>query len=458
MNKHILVADDDDLSREFLAEAFRASGATVDEARTGEQAARLFDKSRHDLVFTDIRMPDGDGLGLLSRVKAISPSTPVILVTAFGSVETAVQTMRDGAEDFIMKPVSIEQIELCLRRLDERQSLVRENKVLRARLGERGADQKSIIGESPQWLRCLAMAERVAESRATVLVRGESGTGKEVIASVLHTSSNRQSGPFIKTNCAVLQDSLLTSELFGHEKGAFTNAHQRKEGRFELAHGGTLFLDEIGEISPEIQAKLLRVLESGEFERVGGKETLKVDVRVVCATNRDLEQMMRDGSFRDDLYYRLNVVPIEVPPLRERGEDLVLLAKHFLEIYGAEFSSPVRTFSAGAMRRLALHPWPGNVRELANLVQRVALLAIDEIVTEDQLALEPRNSSRVSESIVGQTIADVERKLILGTLGLTKNNKTEAARILGVTSRTLSNKMRLYREQGHVPSRQSVMG
>ncbi|MEZ6195543.1 MAG: sigma-54 dependent transcriptional regulator [Planctomycetota bacterium] len=449
--RRALIADDDNLSRDFLVEALRAAGWEVEEATTGRGAIAAFDASAFDLVVTDLRMPDGDGLSVLGHVREAAPDVPVVLVTAYGSLETAIEAIRLGAQDLLVKPVSVEQIDICLRRFDERAMLIRENRVLRAQLDRGQRDEPEAVGSSPAWLSCLALADRVAATRATVLVRGESGSGKEVIASLLHSRSDRHEGPFIKTNCAVLQEGLLASELFGHEKGAFTNAYERKEGRFEIADGGTLFLDEIGEISPEVQAKLLRVLETGEFQRVGGKETIKVDVRVVCATNRDLERMMREGRFRDDLFYRLNVVPIDVPALRHRGADIEDLARHFMERFAREFQSPARRFTSRALRSLRTHRWPGNVRELANLVQRAVLLATGPEIDAPALGLEPTTSSRTSEGIVGQSIAEVERKLILETLTLTQGNKTEAARILGVTARTLSNKMRLYRDQGLLP-------
>jgi DNA-binding NtrC family response regulator len=452
--KRVLVADDEMLSREFLAEALRAAGFEVDEAETGGEAATLFEARRHDMVFSDLRMPGGDGVALLKRVKAAAPDVPVVLVTAFGSVETAVKAMHLGAEDFIMKPVAIEHLELVLDRLAERDRLRRENRVLRAVVAEKSSETLDVIGCHAAWKRCIEVAERVARTRATVLVRGESGSGKEVIATILHRQSDRRSGPFIRTNCAVLQETLLSSELFGHEKGAFTGAHVRKEGRFELAQGGTLFLDEIGEISPDIQAKLLRVLETGEFERVGGKETLKVDVRVVCATNRRLEEMIARGSFREDLFYRLNVVPIEVPALRLRGDDAVLLAEHFVRRYAREFGSTPKTLTDGAKREILSYPWPGNVRELANVVQRTVLLATEDAISAADLGLTRPAECGEPAKLVGRTIADVERSLILGTLDRTHGNKTHAAQILGVTARTLSNKMKVYRAAG-LPSRLS---
>jgi DNA-binding NtrC family response regulator len=451
MMSSVLVADDDGLSREFMAEALRAAGHHVIEADTGRKACSLFQEHEPDLVFSDLRMPDGDGLRVLDSVKASNPETPVILVTAFGSVETAVQAMRDGAEDFIMKPISIEQIDLVLGRLSRRESLRRENKVLKAQIKTETRGQADCIGNSIAWQKCIALTDRVAKTKATLLIRGESGSGKEVIAERVHQVSDRRDGPLIRTNCAVLQDSLLSSELFGHERGAFTGAFARKEGRFELADGGTLFLDEIGELPAEVQAKLLRVLESGEFERVGGKETLKVDVRVVCATNRNLEQMIGDGDFREDLFYRLNVLPVTVPPLRERPNDIPLLAMHFLNRFSREYGSPARRFTAAGMANLQSYEWPGNVRELANVVQRSVLLSTSEEVPIDLFSKAKATNVEATGGHVGQTIADMERDLILDTLRTTDGNKTEAATILGVTSRTLSNKIRLYRDRGELP-------
>ncbi len=450
--RSVLVADDDGLSREFMAEALRAAGHHVIEADTGRQACSLFEEHNPDLVISDLRMPDGDGLKVLESIKSANPEVPVILVTAFGSVETAVQAMRDGAEDFIMKPISVEQIDLVLGRLSERESLRRENKVLKAQIQQDTKTEKDCVGASTLWTECTSLADRVARTKATVLIRGESGSGKEVIAERIHGMSDRQGGPLIRTNCAVLQDSLLSSELFGHERGAFTGAFARKEGRFELANGGTLFLDEIGEIPPEVQAKLLRVLESGEFERVGGKETIKVDVRVVCATNRNLEEMIANDQFREDLFYRLNVLPIEVPSLRSRPEDIPLLAMHFLNRFSREYGSPAKHFSSASMSNMQTYSWPGNVRELANVVQRSVLLSASESVSIDPLGKSVTHVAAGPLDTVGQSIADMERDLILGTLRATGGKKTEAAAILGVTARTLSNKIRLYRDRGELPA------
>ncbi len=458
MSERILIADDDALSRDFLCEVLRKAGHEVDEASTGREAREAFDPDRHGMVFTDLRMPDGNGLDVLSWVKSASPSTPVVLITAFGAVEVAVQAMRDGAEDFIVKPFGIEQIEMVLERAKARERCAaqggdRPAAVRRAAAGA-GTDAVIPVGSDPKWVACLDLVQRIAPTRATVLLRGESGTGKEILASLLHAWSDRETGPFVRTNCAALQPTLLSSELFGHEKGAFTGADETKAGRFELADGGTLFLDEIGEVSPEIQAKLLRVLETGEFERVGGRETLKVHVRVVCATNRNLERMIDEGTFREDLFYRLNVVPIELPPLRSRKGDIPALAKHFAERCSAEIGRTPPVLTREAMDVLTAHDWPGNVRELANVVQRAVLTSAgDALHASDIPVVKTRCASGAPDEFVGQSIADVERRLILATLQRTGNNKTEAAKILGVTARTLSNKIKLWKEGGLLPVR-----
>ncbi len=458
MNRRILIADDDALSRDFLGEVLRKAGYEVDEAATGREAKEAFDPNRHGMVFTDLRMPEGNGLDVLSWVKSRSSVTPVVLITAFGAVEVAVKAMRNGAEDFIVKPFGIEQIEMVLERAKarERYSAQDESEPTPARpvAAENDTGVIEPVGTDPAWLACVKLVERIAPTRATVLLRGESGTGKEILASLLHAWSDRQSGPFVRTNCAALQPTLLSSELFGHEKGAFTGADETKEGRFELANGGTLFLDEIGEVSPEIQSKLLRVLETGEFERVGGRETLKVRVRVVCATNRNLERMIEEGTFREDLFYRLNVVPIELPPLRARKGDIPDLAKHFVERCSAEIGRTPPEVSPEAIEVLVAHDWPGNVRELANVMQRAVFTSTTEVLRPDDFPLaRPRGVSGAPDDFVGQSIADVERRLILATLQRTGNNKTEAAKILGVTARTLSNKIKLWKEGGLLPLR-----
>ena len=451
MKGSALVIDDDALSREFLAEAVRTAGYRVRQASDGDQGIAALRTGDVDIVFTDLRMPGRDGLAVLRAALATLGDVPVVVLTAFGTVETAVEAMRVGAEDFLLKPVSPEQIEVVLGRIEGRRALVRENKVLKAQARSGEETPMDIIGKSPSFLEAVRLAERVAATDATVLVRGESGTGKEVIATVLHVQSSRSEGPFIKVNCAALTESLLTSELFGHERGAFTGAVARKEGRFELAAGGTLFLDEIGELPGEVQAKLLRVLETGEFERVGGVRTLRADARIVAATNRDLERAMKDGRFREDLYYRLNVVPVWLPPLRERIEDVHALAEYFLARYRARHGVDVREFTPAALDALRASEWPGNIRELANVVQRAVLVARGRKIGPESLGLPDAQEQPHGHLPVGMTLEAVERQLILRTLESTGWNRTKAAALLEVTPRTLSNKIRLWRAQGLLP-------
>jgi DNA-binding NtrC family response regulator len=451
MKAKALVIDDDALSREFLAEALATAGYSVSEAKSGEDGLATLRNGEPDLVLTDLRLPGVDGLAVLRGVKERFPDLPVVVLTAFGTVERAVEAMKAGAEDFLLKPVSPEQIDVVLERLQRRQTLVNENRVLRATLGAEAKGPAPAVGSNPRFVQALALAERVAQSEATVLVRGESGTGKEVVAALVHQRSPRAKGPFIRVNCAALTESLLTSELFGHEKGAFTGAHARREGRFELARGGTLFLDEIGELPPEVQAKLLRVLETKEYERVGGTQTLRADARVVAATNRDLEAGIRDSRFREDLYYRLNVVPVILPPLRERLDDIPALAVHFLGRFAREHGGPARRLSKDALAALKRAPWPGNVRELANTIQRAVLVAAGPEVDVQDLGLPDRVDQEDGEFSGTCTLEEMERRLILQTLDRTGWNRTEAARILDVTPRTLSNKLRLWRTLGLLP-------
>lgn len=452
MSRSALVIDDDPLSREFLAEALRTNGYQVQESPTGEDGVQAAGSREPDILLTDLRLPGIDGIEVLESVKARYPDLPVVVLTAYGTVERAVAAMRAGAEDFLLKPVSPEQLDVVLERITRRQKLVRENKALKANLDADASDGPTIIGESPAFQAAVSLAERVAGTDATVLVRGESGTGKEVIASVLHASSPRASGPMIRVNCAALTESLLTSELFGHDKGAFTGAHARKEGRFELAAGGTIFLDEIGEMPLEVQSRLLRVLESGEFERVGGTKTLKADCRVVAATNRDLETAIAEGRFREDLFYRLNVVPVVLPPLRDRRNDIPALSRHFIERFSVKHGSAARRISNAALERLAEYDWPGNVRELANVVQRALLVARGDFIEPDDLGLPRPTRPPEAQMSVGSTLEEMERTLILQTLEHTGWNRTRAARILGVTARTLSNKLKVWRARGFVSS------
>jgi DNA-binding NtrC family response regulator len=465
--QRVLIADDDSLSREFLSEACRTFGLQVEAVTSGEQALERMRRGGVDLLLTDLRMPGMSGVELVKAATRELPEVPVILITAHGTVETAVQAMQLGAADFVVKPCSPQTLDLAIKRIAHTRRLERENEYLRT---EAGLENPSmVVGASRSMQELLRTAERVASSKGTVLITGESGTGKERVAQYLHHKSPRANGPFIRVNCAALSEQLLESELFGHERGAFTGAHKRREGRFELADGGTLMLDEISEISPAVQAKLLRVLEEEEFERVGGTSTLKVDVRVLATTNRDLPEEVAQGRFREDLYYRLHVLPLHLDPLRERPEDVLPLAKHFVEVHAAAAGIPVPNFSPEAEKRLLEWHWPGNVRELENAIYRAVVLVEGATIEPDHLnfQLMPRPNARpkftlvtekgqylgpisASSPLANRTLADLEREAILCTLEATRGNKTEAARRLQVTARTLSNKMKLWRQLGLV--------
>ncbi len=456
--QHILVIDDDVLSREFLVDAVKSLGFHALEASDGKRGLERARSEHPDLVLTDLRMPGMDGIQLVEALAEHCPGLPVVVVSAHGSVESAVQAMRAGAVDFLLKPVSPDAIDVVLRRVAHRLRLERENRYLRDELEAPGG---TLIAESPAMQETLQAGERIARSKGTVLITGESGTGKERVAQFIHRKSPRADGPFIRVNCAALSENLLESELFGHERGAFTGAHKARPGRFELADGGTLLLDEIGEISPNLQAKLLRVLEEEEFERVGGTSTLKVDVRVIATTNRDLAAEVSAGHFREDLYYRLHVLPIHMQPLRRRQEDVLPLAQHFVKVYAERNGMDVPALSPEVRAQLVAWSWPGNVRELENVVQRaVVLLSGDEIQPAD-LSFGPGTSERTESGkpaslsgtpslLANRLLADIEREAILATLDCTGGNKTEAARRLGVTARTLSNKMKAWRQAGLV--------
>ena len=438
----VLLADDEQLSRDFLQEALQSLGCDVHAVAHGGAAIEAMRGRPFDLVVTDLRMPVADGMAVLAASKQHDADRDVVLVTAHGTMHVGVDAMRQGAVDVLEKPVSIESLELLLERLRARRRIVRENAFLREEVV--GGD---LVVASGAMREVVDMVRRVARSRAAVLVRGESGTGKERVAALLHRSSDRAQQPFVKLNCAAVPENLLESELFGHESGAFTGAGRRREGRFELADGGTLFLDEVGEMSASMQAKLLRVLQEGEFERVGGNETLKVDVRVVAATNRDLDAEVRSGRFRGDLLYRLDVVPVRLPPLRERPEDIVPLARHFLR--------PGLRFEAAAEALLAEWAWPGNVRELQNLVQRVGLMCDGDVVERPLVqqwlqpgAAQPAERTLVLQpadpygALVGKSLGEVEQRLIQRTLTHCDGNRKRTAQMLGIGVRTLFNKLR----------------
>ena len=440
----LLVADDDPGLRESLERTLTREGYTVALASDGRAALERLQSGGVDLVVTDLKMPGLTGLELLRAAKAIAPDVDVILLTAFGTVEEAVKAMKDGAYDFLTKPFRREQLLKLIDKALERRDLISKNRALQQRLDDL-LRQGAIVGTSPAFRRMMTLVEQVADSSATVLIQGESGAGKESVVRAIHERSPRRSGPFVAVNCAALPETLLESELFGYEKGAFTGAAGRKEGRFELAGGGTLFLDEVADLSTVTQPKILRVLQEGEFERLGGTRTIRVDVRIVAATNQDLAQMVKEKRFREDLYYRLNVITITVPPLRERREDISVLAQHFLRVYAAKNNRRLEGLTDDAVRRLEAYAWPGNVRELENVIERGVVLARGARVDVTDLPPEIAGATPLPEGVltirIGTPLAEIEARLLDATLRATKGNKTLTAKLLGIDPRTVSRKL-----------------
>ena len=439
----ILVVEDNEALRGGIVRALREAWSEVDEEPSGERASeRLRDRATlpYDVVVTDLRLPGCDGVEVLRAARDRDVRTSVLLMTAFGTIETAVEAMKLGAFDFVQKPFGLEQLEVRVAKAVEHARLQREVSVLRA---ERFAAEE-IVGVSPSFRAAVELARRVAPSRSTVLVTGETGTGKELVAGIIHSFSPRESRAFVKVNCAALPETLLESELFGHERGAFTGADRQRIGRFEQADGGTLFLDEIGDMSPVTQAKLLRVLQDQEFFRLGGTRAIRTDVRIVAATNHDLERAIRTGRFREDLYYRLNVVAISLPPLRARPEDVEALAQHFLARFAADLGRPRTGFSAAALARIREHPWPGNVRELRNAVERAVLMADGECVDASDIGLDDpgliqrRAPTPASEPASRLSLRDTERSLVVQALARAGWVQKDAAEILGISRRKLN--------------------
>jgi DNA-binding NtrC family response regulator len=441
----VLVVDDERNIREGLAEALALEGHEVATAADGEEALAILGREEVDLVITDLRMPKLTGDELLKRVNSEWPAVPVIILTGHGTIETAVQAMRGGAYDFLTKPVDLERLGLLVKRALSTRELTLQYRELREEV-ERKSQFATVIGRSALMRRVFDRVRQVAPARSSVLITGESGVGKEMVAEAIHYNSPRRDKALVKVHCAALAESLLESELFGHERGAFTGAVARKRGRFELAHLGTLFLDEIGEISAGVQVKLLRVLEERKFERVGGEETIEVDVRIVAATNRDLPKAIATGAFREDLYYRLNVVSIEVPPLRERREDIDLLMAAFLKEFSEENGKRIEGLSAPARAALLAFDWPGNVRQLRNTIESAVVLVRGPVVGLDDLPPNVRGETGgASVSVpVGATLADAERDLIRATLAREGGNKSRAADILGIGRKTLHRKLQEY--------------
>ncbi len=446
----VLIVDDDLAHRTMLQKLLKGWGYEVDDAEDGDVAIEKVKESPYDLILMDIKMIKLSGIEALSEIKAFNPAIPVIMMTAYSSVETAVETLKKGAYDYLTKPLNFDELQMSMKRAMDHKYLREENEILKETIGEH-FDRKNIIGISRPMVKLLETVAQVAPSEATVLITGESGTGKELIAGAIHFNSSRKHGPFIKINCAALTETLLESELFGHEKGAFTGAHRRKEGKFKLADKGSLFLDEVSEMPLSMQVKLLRVLQEKEFTRVGGEEVINIDVRVIAATNKDLTVEMRHGRFREDLFYRLNVVALHVPPLRERGDDIPILAQHFLEVFAKKNNKPLKGFTPQAMDRMVRYDWPGNVRELMNAVERAVVLSRFEYVDVQDLPLAIQDVgndeaiTRLSPSIpAGLPLDEVEKATIIKTLEQTGGNKSEAARRLGITRKTLHKKLKKY--------------
>jgi two-component system response regulator AtoC len=483
--ENALVVDDDVLMREFIVETLRRNQIEVTQAGNGLEAKRILDEREFDIAFVDLKMPGMDGMQLLRHVRESNSGMMTVMVTAFGTVEQAVEAMKIGASDFLMKPFSPEQVELILKRAREWIAMRMQNAYLQEELGWRLPGGRRILGQSRAVKGIMQSIEQVAKTPATVLITGESGTGKELVALAIHTLSGRRDSPFVRMNCAAVPDTLMDSELFGHEKGAFTSAVNRRLGRFELASGGSILLDEIGEMKIGLQAKLLRVLQEQEFERVGGNRTIRVDCRVMATTNRDLTKEILNGTFRQDLYYRLNVVPIHMASLRERPEDIPLLARTFLEKFAplrGTQREPLR-FSDAAIERLSRYAWPGNVRELENLVERFSVMEEGPVIGPESLpeairgGTPPSPAASMDTSMPTSTVtaahqadvppppetrdhrevhaepptlnlAELERRTIMAALAENDNNRLQTAKTLGISVRTLRNKLNLYREQG----------
>jgi DNA-binding NtrC family response regulator len=443
---HILVVDDEPAQREMISGFLKKQAFDVVVAENGAKALELFRQDSIDLILTDQRMPHLSGLDLLQAVRAINPETPVILMTAFGNIESAVSAIQGGAADYLTKPLNLEELLYRIRQVSERYRIIAENRELREALGERNRIE-GIVGESGQMLEVLSLVRRVAPSEATVLIRGESGTGKELMAKAIHFASSRASGPLVKVNCAALPEALLESELFGHEKGAFTGALTSRRGRFELADGGSIFLDEIGDLPMHLQPKLLRVLQEREYEKVGSSRPVKVNVRILAASHRPLEVLIKAGQLREDLYYRLNVVTILIPPLRERRSDLAPLIDHFVHRFADKNGKTIRGLTAGARDVLLRYDYPGNVRELENIIERAVVLSRDDVIDSGDLPLtvqEPERADREPETNLTAAVEALERRMIRDALAKSNGVQTHAAELLGMGERALRYKLIKY--------------
>ncbi|MDR2489572.1 MAG: sigma-54 dependent transcriptional regulator [Desulfovibrio sp.] len=441
----LLVVDDDQNHREMLLDHLEDWGYRATGVNSGETAIALCRERPFDLILMDVRMAGIDGIEASREINAYNPAIPVLIMTAYSDVENAVKAMKAGAYDYLTKPLAFDELRLALERALDHAVLKNEVRVLRTSLAS-SFNAGAVIAQSPLMRQLLSTLSAIAPSEATVLITGESGTGKEVVAKLIHSNSSRRKGPYVAVNCAALPDTLLESELFGHEKGAFTGADKRREGRFPAANKGTIFLDEIGEIPLAMQAKMLRVVQERELQRVGGDQTVRIDVRILAATNKDLKREVEEGRFRQDLYFRLNVVSLHLPPLRERDGDIPLLAMHFLKLFAEKNSKNIKGFTPAAMDRLQKYSWPGNVRELENVVERAVILLMGEYVSERELppslmgGEEPAQSP-IKRDFGNMSLEEIERLVVLDTLEQAGGNKSEAARRLGINRKTLLAKL-----------------
>ncbi len=444
-NWRILVVDDEEVMCESLAAWLREDGYHVDTAASGAEAVEKARATDYAIYFIDLKMPGGmDGIETMMQVRRQHPEASIIIITAYATVDTAITAMKEGAQEYIVKPCNPEEISLLVSRIIKVKNLQRENTILRKKLA-RQYSFDDVISKNPRMQEIFQLAHEIASLRSTVLIQGESGTGKEMVARAIHHAGDRAAKPFVAVSCAALAETLLESELFGHEKGAFTGAAQQKRGKFEMAHGGTIFLDEIGDISPKLQVDLLRVLQERSFYRVGGSEEVRVDVRVIAATHVNLQEAVAAGRFRDDLFYRLNVIEIRIPPLRDRREDVPLLARHFLERLSHELGKEIGDISESGLRVLMDHNWPGNVRELENAIERAMVTCRGRILTDEDFAFLAHNGAVRSWTIpAGATLQEMEKQLIVATLQRTDGNIKESASILGIDRSTLYEKIKKY--------------
>ena len=442
----ILLVDDDKNTANGLTKILLQDGYDASCAFTGTEALNLIETEHFNIIITDMKLPDISGLSIIEKAKKRDNDITVVMITAFSSVQNAIDAMKKGADDYLTKPVNIDELELILKRIWERRLLVLQNKELRQQLNDK-YNFSGIIGNTPEMQDIFKTITEIAPTEASVLIYGETGTGKELIANAIHYNSDRKDKPFIALHCASLSEGVLESELFGHEKGAFTGAISQRRGRFELANGGSLFLDEIGEMNSHVQIKLLRVLETGRFERVGGERTLESDVRIIAATNKDLDKEIEEGRFREDLYYRLNVINLKLPSLRERKEDIGLLIDSFLVKYSAKNKKDIKGFTSQSVKMLNNYNWPGNVRELENTIERAVVMAKREFIEPNNLPsninVHSMKTRRETLHIpLGSTMKEIEKKIILETLQTTKGSKSKAAKILGISTRKIEYKIK----------------